>query len=85
MRAAVRAAVLLSLASLGACATVMDGHTQMVSVQTLKSDMISVDGTCVVSNKQGSWTVNTPGNVTRRTTPLGSTSTHQAETSSRVP
>jgi hypothetical protein len=68
MKSAARAAVLFSLASLtGAsltgCATVMDGHTQAVSVQTLKNDVIPVEGSCVVSNKQGSWTINTPGTV----------------------
>ena len=64
MRTALRAAVILSLAGLTGCATEMDGHTEAVSVQTLNDDVTPVDGTCVVSNKQGSWTVNTPGNVT---------------------
>lgn len=64
MRSAVHAAMFLSLAGLTSCATVMDGHTQMVSVQALKNDVISVDASCVVSNKQGSWNVETPGNVT---------------------
>ena len=64
MTSAFRAAVVLSLAGLTGCATVTDGHTQMVSVQTLKNDVISVDASCMVSNKQGSWPVSTPGNVT---------------------
>jgi hypothetical protein len=55
--------MVLSLAGLTGCATVMDGHTQMVSVQALKSDVTPVPATCVVSNKQGSWTVTTPGDV----------------------
>ncbi len=64
MRSAVHAAMVLSLAGLTSCATVMDGHTQMVSVQALKNDVISIDASCVVSNKQGSWAVETPGDIT---------------------
>jgi hypothetical protein len=64
MISACRAAILLSLASLTGCATVIDGHTQSVSVETLKDAVTSVPASCVVSNKQGSWTVTTPGEVT---------------------
>ena len=63
MKSVSRAAMVLSLAGLSSCATIMDGHTQMVSVQTLNNDVTSIDGSCVLSNKQGSWTVSTPGNV----------------------
>jgi len=42
----------------------MDGHTQMVSVQALKDYVTPVEASCVVSNKQGSWSVSTPGEVT---------------------
>lgn len=64
MTPACRIAMLLSLVGLNGCATVMDGHTQVVTVQAVNSSTLPVAASCVVSNKQGSWPLTTPGPVT---------------------
>jgi len=55
-----RCGVLLTLVGLGGCATIVNGTTESVSVDT----MPSMPTKCTLTNSQGTWFVQTPGSVT---------------------
>jgi len=52
------------LAGLSGCADIIDGSTQMVSVQATGTTGEINDVQCALNNKKGSWQVTTPGSVT---------------------
>jgi hypothetical protein len=61
------------LAGLSGCADIIDGSTQVVSVQTTGAAG-EIDGVqCALNNKKGTWQVTSPGSVTvhRGSEPLG--------------
>jgi hypothetical protein len=53
------AAVVLVAASMGGCATIIQGSTQSVSITSKPED----GAKCVLKNSQGTWYVTTPGSV----------------------
>jgi hypothetical protein len=52
------------LLALSGCATIVNGSTQTLSVQTSAGDTPLASAQCTLANKKGSWTVTTPGPVT---------------------
>ncbi len=51
------------LVGLTGCATIMDGSTETLSVQTTNGPASVASAQCALSNKEGSWTVTTPNSV----------------------
>ena len=65
MSLAARAAVLLSLAGLTSCASIVDGTNQSLSVSTTGNGGAMLPGArCALQNGKGTWYVVTPGSVT---------------------
>ncbi len=52
------------MALLSSCADIMDGSTQIVSVQATGATGEISDVQCVLNNKSGSWQMTPPGSVT---------------------
>ena len=54
----------ISLSVMGGCATIVNGTHQDVLIKTTNSKGTQIDGAdCSVTNKDGSWSVKTPGVV----------------------
>ena len=58
------AAALLSLAGLTSCASIVDGSSQSLSVETISNGNSVPQASCELSSNKGTWFVNTPGSVT---------------------
>lgn len=56
--------IALTCLSLGGCASIIDGSTQVLSVQTVAKDGAEVENAnCTLTSNKGTWFVNTPGTV----------------------
>lgn len=55
--------VVTGLLSLGGCASIIDGSTQVVSVATRSATETVTNATCQLTNDKGTWFVTTPGSV----------------------
>jgi len=56
--------IALACLSLGGCASIVDGSTQVLSVQTVSKNGGEVDNAhCSLISNKGTWFVNTPGTV----------------------
>jgi hypothetical protein len=52
------------LAGLTGCASIVDGSTETVTVQTANGPGALAGAQCALDNKKGNWVVTTPGSVT---------------------
>ncbi len=55
--------VVTGLLSLSGCASIIDGSTQVVSVETRSSTEAVTSANCKLTNDKGTWFVTTPGSV----------------------
>jgi len=55
--------VVLGLLSLGGCASIIDGSTQVLSVETRREAELVNGASCQLTNNKGTWYVTTPGTV----------------------
>ncbi len=56
--------MLLGVFGLGACASIVDGSSQSLSVKTVSKGSELVAASCEMKNDKGVWFVTTPGSVT---------------------
>jgi hypothetical protein len=57
------AAVLCAVTIFSGCASIVDGSTQTLSVQTTKGTSTLAGANCVLTNNKGTWFVTSPGTV----------------------
>lgn len=61
---AIKGCVFASILSVSACASIVDGSQQSVSVTTIARGAGVAGASCELNNDKGTWYVNTPGSVT---------------------
>lgn len=57
-------AMLVGLVSLGGCASIIDGSSQILSVKTMADGEDIPGAQCTLTNNKGVWYVTTPGSLT---------------------
>lgn len=58
-----RTLVLVALLPLAACASILDGQTQILSVQTIDQGHLVSGAQCDLKSNKGTWFVTTPGTI----------------------